>query len=136
MQHYNTQFKVKSSSYTLDYHSLPQEQFLQDFRGLSFLSLKWQSNVLHESTNLKQHLSINTKQRPGSLGKENSWKAECPYIQFPRKEKYLTSESAIRMDMSISIWDDPQLHNVNEPIVEEWVEIIDDEICTIWAQGF
>jgi hypothetical protein len=40
------------------------------------------------------------------------------------------------MDMSISIWDDPQLHNVNEPIVEEWVEVIDDEICTIWAQGF
>jgi hypothetical protein len=69
MQHYNTQFKVKSSSYTPDYHSLPQEQFLQDFRGLSFLSLKWQSNVLHESTNLKQHLSINMKQRPGFLGK-------------------------------------------------------------------
>jgi len=70
MQHYNIQFKVKSSSYTLlDYHSLPQEQSLQDFRGLSFLSLKWQSNVLHESTNLKQHLSINMKQRPGFLGK-------------------------------------------------------------------
>jgi hypothetical protein len=71
------------------------------------------------------------------LGKENSWKPECYYIQFPRREeKYLTSERAIRMDMSISIWDDPQLHNVNEPIVEEWVEIINDEICTIWAQGF
>jgi hypothetical protein len=70
MQHYNIQFKVKSSSYTLlDYHSLPQEQSLQDFRGLSFLSLKWQTNVLHESTNLKQHLSINMKQRPGILGK-------------------------------------------------------------------
>jgi hypothetical protein len=77
------------------------------------------------------------KQNLASLGKENSWKAECYYIQFSRREeKYLTSERAICMDMSISIWDDPQLHNVNEPIVEEWVEIIDDEICTIWAQGF
>ncbi len=40
------------------------------------------------------------------------------------------------MDSSISIWDDPQLHNIDESIVEERVEIIDNVVCTIWAQGF